>query len=115
MDVFNSIIELVKALPDLAVWILVIFYGFKVVVVGSIYGTIRFVVDRIAAAWEASRKFPQPKIYSVKGRTDGIVVCCDDAHAFELLRSASKNGTGLHGPDIDWAVSVLKEANKSRQ
>lgn len=47
----NELSELIKAiagLPHLAIWAIAIFYGYKVAVVGSIYGVIRFVATKCA-------------------------------------------------------------------
>ncbi len=46
-DLLQAILAVVKDTPSIAIWVLAIFYGFKVVVVGSIYGVIRFCVSKI--------------------------------------------------------------------
>lgn len=43
----ESAIAVIKDSPSLAIWVLAIIYGFKVVVVGSIYGTIKHVVNKL--------------------------------------------------------------------
>lgn len=112
MDVFNSIIELVKALPDLAIWILVIFYGFKVVVVGSIYGVIRFVVDRLATAYEAHRIVTPVRMLKVNKDSADLIVCVTDAEITRLIKAASRNGSGLHQSDIDSAIDAINATKK---
>lgn len=39
----------IAEVPSLAIWALLILYAYKIVVVGSIYGVIRYVADKIAA------------------------------------------------------------------
>lgn len=43
MEELKMLVEMVSNLPQMAVWVLVGFYVYKVVVVGSIYGVVRFV------------------------------------------------------------------------
>lgn len=47
MEVLKLLIEMVKDLPQMALWAIVIFFLYKVVVIGSIYGVIRFSITKI--------------------------------------------------------------------
>ena len=47
MKIFTLLIEMVKDLPDLAIWVVIMFYTYKVLVVGSIFGLIRFGIKSI--------------------------------------------------------------------
>lgn len=47
MDELKLLIELVSNLPAMAVWVLVGFYAYKVMVIGSIYGLIRFTILKV--------------------------------------------------------------------
>lgn len=52
MDAIKELVDLVKTLPDIAVWLFVLFFAYKVAIVGSIYGVIRYVVGRICEVAE---------------------------------------------------------------
>ena len=56
MESIEALITLVKDLPNMALWVLVLFFGYKVVIVGSIYGVIKFCVKNICDAIEKWRK-----------------------------------------------------------
>lgn len=47
MEEIKELINLINQLPHLAMWVLVGFWAYKVIVVGSIYGLIKFVVTNI--------------------------------------------------------------------
>lgn len=47
MDELKLLIEMVSNLPSLAVWVLVGYLVYKVVVIGSIYGLARFGVEKL--------------------------------------------------------------------
>ena len=50
MDELKILIGMVADLPQLAIWVLVAFYAYKVVVIGSVYGLLRFVIVHISKA-----------------------------------------------------------------
>jgi hypothetical protein len=43
----DAIIKALGESPQIALWVLAIIYGFKVVVVGSIFGVIKFTVEKL--------------------------------------------------------------------
>ena len=60
MEEIETIIKAIAGLPNMAIWALVIFYGYKVAVIGSIYGVIRFVVQKLHDV-AVFRRTPAPK------------------------------------------------------
>lgn len=46
MEELKLLVEAVAKLPHMAIWALVVFYGYKVLIAGSIYGVIRFIVQK---------------------------------------------------------------------
>lgn len=47
MDELKLLIEMVANLPQMAIWVLVAFWAYKVVVIGSIYGVIRLAIVKL--------------------------------------------------------------------
>ena len=66
MDELKILVEMVASLPSLAVWFLVAFYVYKVAVIGSIYGVIRFCVSKFVE-WKTMP--PAPKQFTLNGLT----------------------------------------------
>jgi hypothetical protein len=53
MDELKLLIDMVANLPSMALWVLVGFWAYKVIVIGSIYGVIRFCVSKFVE-WRTS-------------------------------------------------------------
>lgn len=51
MEEIKVIIDAIAGLPQIALWVLIGFWCYKVVVVGSIYGVIRFTVAKLHDAY----------------------------------------------------------------
>lgn len=47
MEELKMLVEMVAHLPAMAMWVLVGFFAYKVVVIGSVYGVIRFVTAQL--------------------------------------------------------------------
>ena len=47
MDELKLLIDMVKDLPTLAVWVLVGFLGYKLVVIGSVFGVVRLLIIKV--------------------------------------------------------------------
>ncbi len=47
MEEIKLIIEAVASMPEMAIWALVVFYGYKVLIAGSLYGVVRYTVAKI--------------------------------------------------------------------
>lgn len=47
MDALKLLVEMVKDLPDMAIWVIIAFFVYKTIIVGSIYGVIRHVATKI--------------------------------------------------------------------
>lgn len=63
MEELKALIGMVNQLPQLALWVLVGFWAYKVICVGSIYGVIRFIVGSFVK-WKSA-----PIQYVFKNKT----------------------------------------------
>lgn len=45
MEELKLLVEMVANLPSMALWVIAFFFAYKVMIVGSIYGVIRFAVE----------------------------------------------------------------------
>lgn len=105
-EVIDSVMKLVVDSPNIALWVLVIIYGFKVVIVGSIYGTIRFVVAKLHDGWVRPRivttayKFP---------RRASLINEDAKLHMDELIDAITTQGHYIHACDIRRVLVILQE------
>ena len=78
-EVITAVMKALAESPQLALWALAIIYLFKVVVVGSVYGTVRFAIDRMHSMYTTPKHTLQvvdveAKLRSmVIGDVDGLI------------------------------------------
>lgn len=84
MEEFDLIIKAVAGLPHMAIWALVVIYGYKVAVIGSIYGVIRFVVMKMHDVM-VFRKTPPP-VAPIDGRVVVDGICIGDSKEQLLMQ-----------------------------
>jgi hypothetical protein len=107
-EIQDLIITILEKAPHLAIWILVIIYGYKVVVVGSIFGLIKYICSRIIGCIENREK--KPIIYQVDSTK---MTAIGRSAAEELMRQIynhkTTENTYLQGEDfrhvIDYVVN----------
>lgn len=85
MEELKQLIELVLKLPNTALWILAGYLVYKLAVVGSIYGTIKFTVDKIHS-WATK---PKIAVYTWKEGIEPINQETKDSIIASLLRLKS--------------------------
>lgn len=57
MEELKLLIEMVATLPQMALWVLVGFFVYKVVVIGSIYGVLRLLIVKMHSWLTDGKKF----------------------------------------------------------
>lgn len=120
MSEIKELVEAIAGLPHLAIWAIAIFYAYKVAVVGSIYGVIRFVATKTAEV--LTREKPVP-VQVVKWDGAGIEAVQPAAEPLRHLlmnrvRSGARIGSNyLHECDVrnlseawdDWLAKKERE------
>lgn len=80
MEEIKVIIDAIAGLPQIALWVLIGFWCYKVVVVGSIYGVIRFTVAKLHDAYVNRHVVKHTDVsvqvndLIIKGETDAFMV-----------------------------------------
>ena len=65
LEEFKELVQLLNNLPHLALWVAAGFWAYKVIVIGSIYGLIRFAIDKLHD-WLTKPKAVEWKFASVR-------------------------------------------------
>jgi hypothetical protein len=101
MEELKVIIDMIASLPQLALWVLVGFWAYKVIVIGSIYGTVKFISQKV---YEILSK---PK--RVELTFKGMVVNEDVGNYLvgQISRIASTNY--IHHSDVVWLADAITE------
>jgi len=115
MEELKLLIEAVAGLPTLTLWVLVGFLIYKLAVIGSVYGTIRYGIEKFVQ-WKTTPK------HMLEDKTDmvkNIAITHDgtfDALVEQLRRLIGKGfdnnriGTRyIHGQSVDWLREAITE------
>lgn len=105
MDELKLLVDMVSKLPTLAVWVIVAFYAYKVMIIGSIYGVIRFGIAKVHDMYVAAKTPHKPWPVEMKL----FDKCISEATAAGLREQIARvmSTTGyIH----DSNVSALREA-----
>jgi hypothetical protein len=114
MEELKLLIGMVADLPALAIWVLVAFYAYKVMIIGSIYGVIRFAIDRMHS-WLTTPKSQMVDV-ELRGVIDGMCITKGGSHLgllaqLERLRGVSSEGrlSYIHESDVRWLRDAIDE------
>lgn len=108
MEELKTLIELVSKLPAMAIWVLVAFWCYKVIVIGSIYGLIRFGIEHLYL-WLIK---PKCEMIDFRVVLDGQTVGNALEPLIAQIRRISGYGDGIgKGPYVHTnGVDILREA-----
>ena len=120
MEELKLLVEMVSNLPSMALWVIAFFFAYKVVVVGSIYGVIRFVAEKLFT-WLTTRKAREVEYKEIRPMLDGM---CIKTETDKLVAQLNRlRGRGLtiesdyiHAQGIDWlreAIDAKIEAERA--
>ena len=109
MEELKLLIEMVSNLPSLAIWVLVGYLVYKIVVIGSIYGLARFGIEKLHdwLTHKAPRGFDPDKMV-------GVINDAKNPLAIQLNR-IKRDSPYIHLSDVAWLERVLDEALKARR
>lgn len=108
MDELKLLIGMVNDLPALAIWVLVAFYAYKVVIIGSVYGVIRLAIMKMHD-WLTSPKrldvIPQIEGFTIRATMPALI-----AQLHRVRGKGINGGTEyIHGADIDWLREAIDD------
>jgi len=109
MEELKLLISMVAELPAMAVWVLVGFFAYKVVIIGSVYGVIRFVAGRLFD-WLQQQKAREVQYKEIRPMLDGMCIKAEtDALIAQIHRIRGK-GLSIDSEYIHGASVLLRQA-----
>ena len=112
MDELKVLIEALAEMPTLAIWVVAMYFFFKIVVIGSVYGVIRYVTMQIHD-WAVKKKEPDLIVKQNNMVLDGkfITSLRDDPSEFERLmkRLPARDLSYIFESDINMVHVALDE------
>lgn len=117
MDELKLLIDMVAHLPAMALWVLVGFFAYKVVIVGSIYGVIRFVAGRLFD-WLQQKKAREVEYKEMRPMIDGMCVAAQTDRLIAQLHRVRGKGIGIqsdyiHAASVDWLRDAIDKKIES--
>ena len=110
METLKELSGIIKELPDTAIWVIAIYFFFKVTVVGSIYGVIRLAIIKLHDVLMARKTLP-PQQVDIEVLIDGMVISDQKEEFMRQLRRLRGIRTGIHSEYIHKSsVNFLREA-----
>ncbi len=111
MEELKLLIEMVADLPAMALWVIAGYFIYKMAIIGSVYGLIRFALIKLKEIIEV-RKRPIVKDVDIGGMcisTDGTYQSV--VQSLSLVRSHvdTCSGTYLHMNDARWLHEAIQE------
>lgn len=105
MEELKLLVEMVAGLPSMVLWVVAFFFVYKVIVIGSVYGVIRFVTQKLYE-WGVSERRKE-----IRPMLDGICIHGTVNGVMDQLNRVAGRGTGIGGKYIhNVSVKWLEEA-----
>ena len=110
MDELKILVDMVANLPHMALWVLVGYLIYKVVVIGSIYGTIRFTVEKLHS-YLTHRKVEYKEI---RPMLDGMCIKAASERLVAQLHRVRGRGVSIkteyiHEQSVDWLREAIDD------
>ena len=122
MDEIKQLVEMIARMPSMALWVLGGYLFYKLAILGSMYGTIRFVAG-LLFGWLTTRRV---QTVEMRPMLDGLVITGEkDALMAQLQRLRGKGlhisgAHYVHKDSVDWLreaidAKELKDAEDAKQ
>lgn len=112
MQELKLLVEMVANLPSMALWVIAFFFVYKVAIIGSVYGVIRFVAGRMFD-WLQAKKTAPFETKEIRPLIDGMCISSDGVSNALIAQIYRLRGRGLgftsdyiHRQSVEW----LREA-----
>lgn len=106
MEELKILVDMVAGLPAMAIWVLLGYLVYKLVVVGSIYGLTRFVVAKLHD-YLVKRGTGE---LDVRMKLDGDIISgSKDVFLAQIHRCKRATGSYIHGSDVDWLRCAIDD------
>ena len=109
MDELKLLVELVKDLPTMAIWVLVGFYSYKVIIIGSIFKVITLGITKIHSIIDAYINQPIVKDIHYTIENMALNPYCDMKLLEQLHRLVGRTtgAKSIGSADIDWLKAAI--------
>jgi hypothetical protein len=129
MEELKLLVGMVADLPSMALWVIAFFFAYKVTIIGSVYGVIRFVVERwyqyaISENAKVKTEIVRQEIH-LEDLLNGLTILGDDVKSqliVQLKRICGKRvgikTDYMHECSVHWlrdAINEKEERDKAKE
>lgn len=113
MEELKLLVEMVANLPSMALWVIAFFFAYKVMIVGSIYGVIKFVAEKIHSVLIA-KKTREIEYKEIRPMLDGMCIKTETDKLIAQLHRLKGKGVNIetsyiHSQTIDWLREAIDD------
>lgn len=115
MEELKMLVGMVKDLPHMALWVIAFFFAYKVAIIGSVYGVIRFLGGRLFD-WLQAKKTAPVEYKEIRPLIDGMCITKDGTTESLIAQLHRVRGKGLaiesayiHSRSVDWLREAIDE------
>lgn len=106
MEEIKELVEIIAKLPQFALWVLVAFWCYKVICVGTLYGVIRLAIVK-THNWLVT---PERKIVQIEDRLKEICVTSADSLLVQITRIRRRpEQMYIRAEDVQWLSIAIDE------
>ena len=122
MEELKILIEMVSELPQMAIWVLVLFFCYKTVVIGSVFGIVRMLIVKIHG-WAITPKH-ELKTVEIRPELEGMSISGNRSELLALIHrmrvhcNSSSRGIDteyIHSYHTDWLSKAIDRQIKLDQ
>lgn len=113
-EIKDLLLKILEESPDIAIWVLVIIYGYKVAVAGTIYGVVRFSIQKICETVTGIKKEPKEwkfgqDILIGSGASDAL------GRLLKEVMGDSKFSDYIHASDVRKLTDAYRESKAKKE
>ena len=112
MEELKLLVEMVRDLPQMALWVIAFFFVYKVAVIGSIYGVIRLAIVK----WHSWKTTPKHALETkeIRPMLDGMCIRGELNSLIGQLHRLRGRGIGIsseyiHRQSVDWLREAIDD------
>ena len=109
MEELQQLAEIINSLPQFALWIFILFFAYKVIFVGSVFGLIRFITGKISDYYMRESRIIVKNFKRSSFFQEAALNLLDDFLTDQVKSSELKY---IHKTDI---VELIKVWNKHKE
>lgn len=116
MEALKLLVEMVKDLPDMALYVIIAFFFYKTLIVGSIYGVIKLAIQKLhdAIIYKKTEYVEVEKLFVYDGGGSKKFIDDDAVSALyelcsELRARDSSYYEYIHASDVKKAIAILRD------